>query len=91
VTEPVTDFAHGPYKSALKAGEAAYMLVDPPITQWSVIELFGEGYDRPVGGGEIHGELWVVPTDRADEFAETKDAESFGYVDTYGYESESND
>lgn len=67
--------AHGPYRSLDKAQEAAYLLVDPPLTQWAVVELFGPGFDRPAadGSGETWGELWVMPDGMEAEFAEAND------------------
>lgn len=84
----VLNFAHGPYKALERAQDAAYLLVDPPITEWAVVELFGPRFNQPERpDGEQYGELWVVPADRADEFAEAKGAESRQVVDGYGYES----
>jgi hypothetical protein len=87
----VLNFAHGPFSLLERARESAYDLVDPPITQWSVVELFGPNFDQPErADGERYGELWVVPSERADEFAEAKDADDHQIVDTYGYENEEN-
>lgn len=93
MTDPVSQYVHGPYKAVEKAREDAYMLVDPPITQWSVVELFGPEFDKPArdGSDETWGMLFVVPTDRADEFAESRGAESHGIVDTYGYDASQED
>lgn len=85
----VLNFAHGPYKALERAQDDAYNLVDPPITEWAVIELFGPGFDKPErADGEKYGELWVAPCDRADELAKAKGAESHQIVDSYGYQSE---
>jgi hypothetical protein len=88
--EPITKFVHGPYKDLHVAQHEADLLVYEPITQWSVVELFGPQFSRPApsGQGETWGTLFVVPTDRADEFAEFKGAEHHQVVDTYGYEQE---
>jgi hypothetical protein len=92
-------YAHGPYRgeamrALAKAQHDAELLVgdgtpERPYTQWSVVELFGPAFDRPgPNEGEVFGELWVVPTERTDEWADEKGAESRQIVDTFGYEME---
>lgn len=81
--------ASGPYRDLERAREAAEMSVDPPLTQWSVVELFGEGFDQPArdGSGELWGTLFVVPSDLADLFADQREAVTHHQiVDTFGYE-----
>lgn len=85
----VTELAAGPYRRLERASEDAHDSVDPPYTLWAVVELFGPGFDRPAGdgSGETWGELWVLPAELVDEFAEIKGAETHQIVESAGYET----
>lgn len=87
------EFIFGPYGEMGKAADAAYNLVDgkQEFTLWSVIEVFGPGFETPArdGSGETWGTLYVVPDDddhgTAWAVEQIRGAEFANVVDTYGY------
>jgi hypothetical protein len=82
----------GPFTGLERAREAAYNSVDPPYTLWAVVELYGDGFDRPAadGSGEMWGQLWVVPDEQASAISEAKGAVSYQILDSYGYDDDGN-
>lgn len=90
----ITEFpTFGPFEGVERARETADLLVDPPLTHWVVIELFGPDYDMLAkdGSGETWGTLYVIPADREVEFEQLMDAEGYTIVDDAGYDPENAD
>lgn len=86
-TSPLPATWHGPFKGLTDAQNAAQDLVGEPFTEWAVIELFGDGFDRPAtdGSDETWGELWVVPEPQMQALSETKGAVTYQCVGSAGY------